>query len=179
MRSWVHGLALGLWVVRRRGGMERRNQVDPVTSSLALSTLCWGCWLLCKTGVVSLCIYLQESGGPCCEAIVVHFLGDWQLGMVASDWTNIVWVLLESYRGKMGVWLETRVLCLASQLIHCRASMIVSNFLCEKWRIIIMMPPAYLREYSEDYELISLDEGSRSSLVIISLPFQRSSSLVE
>ena len=42
-----------------------------------------------------------------------------------------------------------------------------------------MMPPAYLREYSEDYELISLDEGSRSSLVIISLPFQRSSSLVE
>ena len=24
--------------------MERRNQVDPVTSSLALSTLCWGCW---------------------------------------------------------------------------------------------------------------------------------------
>ena len=170
-------LGCGLW--GGEGGMERRNQVDPVTSSLALSTLCWGCWWLCKTGVVSLCIYLQESGGPCCEAIVVHFLGDWQLGMVASDWTNIVWVLLESYRGKMGVWLETRVLCLASQLIHCRASMIVSNFLCEKWRIIIMMPPAYLREYSEDYELISLDEGSRSSLVIISLPFQRSFSLVE
>lgn len=67
-------------------------------------------------GAVSLRIYLQESGGLCCEAFVVHFLGDWQLRMVASDWTNIVRVLLESYRGKMGVWLETRVLCLASQL---------------------------------------------------------------
>lgn len=110
----------------------------------------------------------------------MHFLGDWQLGMVASDWTNMVPVPLELYRRKMGVWLETRLLCLALQLIHCGTSMIVSNFLCEKWRIIIiMMAPAYLRECSEDYELIALDEGSRISLVIISLPFQRSSSLVE
>ena len=31
------------------------------------------------------------------------------------------------------------------QLTHCGTSMIVSDFLCEKWRIIVMAP-AYLRE---------------------------------
>lgn len=51
MRSWVLGLALGLWDVRSRGLVER-SHVDPVNRSLAL-TLFPGAAGGCKMGAVN------------------------------------------------------------------------------------------------------------------------------
>lgn len=46
MTHEVPGPWAGSWVVgcEEERGLERRSQVDPVTSSLALSALGWGCW---------------------------------------------------------------------------------------------------------------------------------------
>lgn len=110
VRSWVLRLALGLWDVSRGRGLWKG----------VMWTLWIGAWLSlpsaaaaggCKVGAVNGCAYLQSLGSPHLMAAVKHSPGGWQLRVVASDWPDIVRVLLEWYTRDVDMWLETWARC--------------------------------------------------------------------